>query len=159
MHATCSALLIFQSPVTSSLSIPQACALPILAQNKSHTQTPATHTITVSRLTWLPAERRGFRLPARARLFQLTGTSGAHRRGTWCSGRAHEADHSLKSGAEGKNEWSYTSKPALYDVHRDNCNLRNISHGAQRRKFLNGMLACIVRILILFVLSSYLRWM
>jgi len=64
-------------------------------QTKLHTQTPATHKITVSRLTWLLTERRGFRLPAGARIFQLTGTSGAHRRGTGCSGRAHEADHSL----------------------------------------------------------------
>jgi hypothetical protein len=157
-QCSCSLRSFLQSPVTSSLSTPLACALPILAQTKSHTHTLATHTITASRMTWLPAERRGVRLPAAARLFQLTGTSGAHPRGTECSGRAHEADHSHQSGAEVKNEWCYISKPALYDVRRDNRNLYFISHQAQRRMVLNGMLACIARILILFVLSSYLRW-
>ena len=44
-YAECSCSLngFLQLPVTSSLSTPQACALPILTQTKSHTQTPTTH--------------------------------------------------------------------------------------------------------------------
>jgi len=52
-----------------------------IGTDQSHTQTPATHTITASHLTWLPAERRELRLPAVQEFFswqkRLGPTQGA----------------------------------------------------------------------------------